>query len=132
MSLRLLALTVTVVLAFPLVGRAQVRPFFPAGAGAFTPQIDVVNSGVLNDVEATVSPDRKYVTLGMRPSNAQLLALHEFAFGGIQVAGFVGGALPNGVNAAGAFGVINPPLVLGQGKAAALFAQRGMTPVINK
>src|SRR5947209_11007644 len=84
------------VMAFPLTGHAQVRQFFPAGASAFSPQIDVVNSGVLNDVQATVTPDRKYVTLNMRPANSQLLALHEFTFETHQFAGFVGGANVNG------------------------------------
>ena len=86
-------------LAIPLMlfatpAAAQV-PFFGAGVGIFDPEIGVVQSGVLNDAQAVVSADRKYVTLTMRLSNAQLLSLQEFAFqrgnAGAGM-GFVGGA----------------------------------------
>jgi type II secretory pathway component GspD/PulD (secretin) len=49
---------------------------------AFEPTIDVVSSGVLLDVQATVSADRKYVTLTLRPQLAQLLSLSTFNFQG--------------------------------------------------
>ena len=84
-------------LAIPLMlfatpAAAQV-PFFGAGVGIFDPEIGVVQSGVLNDAQAVVSADRKYVTLTMRPSNAQLLSLQEFAFQRAGAGmGFVGGA----------------------------------------
>jgi hypothetical protein len=73
---------------------AQVPPFFGRGATIFDPEIGVVQSGILNDVQATVSADRKYVTMTMRPQNAQLLALREFTFqvGNGAPRGFVGGA----------------------------------------
>ncbi len=58
---------------------AQV-PFYYAGATAFDPQISVVNSGVILDAQATVSPDLKYVTITARPSNTSLLALQQFTF----------------------------------------------------
>ena len=74
--------------------RAQV-PFFGAGASIFDPEISTVQSGVLLDVQATVSADRKYVTMTMRPQQAQLLSLQEFTFqrgfGGAVGQGFVGG-----------------------------------------
>jgi hypothetical protein len=70
--------------------RAQVPFFFP-GARAFTPQISVVNTGIVNDVQATVSADRKYVTLTMRPQNSTLLALREFSFQNAPALGNVGG-----------------------------------------
>src|SRR5690349_20383827 len=76
-------------LGCPLLARAQV-PFF-GGPSAFSPEISVVNSGVLNDVQATVSADRKYVTLTMRPQSSQLLALREFSFNTPPAVGFVGG-----------------------------------------
>lgn len=69
---------------------ARAQPFFNGGASAFDPQIDVVNSGVLLDAQATVSADRKYVTLTMRPQNATLLALRDFTFQRGQDLGFVG------------------------------------------
>jgi general secretion pathway protein D len=49
---------------------------------SFEPTIDVVSSGVLLDVQATVSADRKYVTLTLRPQLAQLLNLFTFNFQG--------------------------------------------------
>ena len=47
---------------------------------SFQPEIDVVNSGVVLDVQATVSADRKYVTMTLRPQLAQLLNLFTFNF----------------------------------------------------
>lgn len=71
-----------------------VPPFFGGGGGIFDPEIDVINSGVILDAQPVVSADRKYVTMTMRPSNTQLLAIREFAFqaGGGGPQGFVGGA----------------------------------------
>jgi hypothetical protein len=82
---------------------AQAPPFFGRGATIFDPENGVVQSGVLNDVQATVSGDRKYVTMTMRATNAQLLALREFTFqvGNGAPQGFVGGA-GGGAAAAGA------------------------------
>lgn len=77
---------------------AQVPPFFGGGQAAiFDPEISVVDSGVINDVQAVVSPDRKYVTLNMRSTNTSLLALREFSFqSGGPALGFVGGSAANG------------------------------------
>jgi hypothetical protein len=85
---------------------AQVPPFFGRGATIFDPEIGVVQSGVLNDVQATVSADRKYVTMTMRATNAQLLALREFTFqvGNGAPQGFVGGAGGAAAGAAGGVG----------------------------
>jgi general secretion pathway protein D len=49
-------------------------------AVAFNPTIGLVQSGVLLDVQATVSSDRKYVTLTLRPQLATLLDLLPFTF----------------------------------------------------
>jgi hypothetical protein len=121
-------------LGCPRFCRAQV-PFF-GGAGAFSPEISVVNSGVLNDVQATVSADRKYVTLTMRPQSSQLLALHEFAISLPTPVGFVGGVsfdIVGGAGDKGDFGTINPPIALGPpGRGAALFHQRGMTRIVSR
>jgi hypothetical protein len=94
---------------------AQAPPFFGRGATIFDPEIGVVQSGILNDVQATVSADRRYVTMTMRATNAQLLALREFNFqvgNGGAGGGFVGGA--GGGAAAGAAGA-NPVLASGGG-----------------
>jgi hypothetical protein len=80
MNRRLIAVAVCLASVwFPAAASAQV-PFFPRGAGLFDPEISIVNSGVVSDVAATVSADRKYVTLTMRSSNSELVALREFAF----------------------------------------------------
>ncbi len=70
---------------------AQVPPFYAPGGTSFTPEIGVVSSGVVNDVQAVVSPDEKYVTLTMRPANSALLSIQDFTFqNGGSVLGFVG------------------------------------------
>ena len=77
------SLCVAGLLAFAQTARAQVPFFFP-NQTAFTPQISIVSTGVELDVQATVSADRKYVTMTMRPSNSTLLALRQFTFQGGQ------------------------------------------------
>ncbi len=77
----LMAVCLTVAL-FPRVAEAQVPPFFDRNPGLFDPEISIVNTGVVSDVQATVSADRRYVTLNMRPSSSNLVALREFAFQG--------------------------------------------------
>jgi hypothetical protein len=69
---------------------AQVPPFFSAGAAAFEPQIGIVNSGVVQDAQAVVSHDLKYVTLNMQVQNSNLLALQEFTFQKLPSLGVVG------------------------------------------
>lgn len=69
------------------------RPFFNAlpaiapGAALFDPEISIVNSGVVHDVQATVSADRKYVTLNTRASVSDLRQMHTFAFQGADLPG---------------------------------------------
>ena len=61
-------------------GAQVVPPFFSPGVASFEPQIGIVQSGVVQDVQAVVSPDRKYVTLNMQVQNTNLLALRDFTF----------------------------------------------------
>jgi hypothetical protein len=71
-------------------------PFVNGGAVAYDPEISVVNSGVLQDVQATVSADRKYVTLTMRPSLTRVVNMFTFTWGGPttqQVVGNPGGGI---------------------------------------
>ncbi len=119
------------VLLFPLIGRAQ--QFGTGGAGLFEPEIDVVNSGAILDAQATVSADRKYVTMTMRPQNTQLLALRQFAFqtGQPVQGGIVGGVNPATPNAP-VPRALNGPARLGPGRGGKLLMQRGMTPVIQE
>jgi hypothetical protein len=125
--------------AIPTVTRAQ-QLGIPFGNNAlFEPEISVVNSGVLLDAQATVSADRKYVTLTMRPQASQLLALRTFNFqsGGAQVqlpGGVVGGVNPfiggpgivNNVN----FQRVNPPMRAAAGNGGAIITRRGITPLV--
>jgi hypothetical protein len=94
----LTAVAVMLILA-PAVGAQAVPPFFGRGVAAFNPQISVVNSGTLLDVQATVSHDRRYVTITTRPQSTQLLEMRTFAFQGGMPGGFVGGATPTGMPA---------------------------------
>ena len=58
----------------------KAQAFAGGAASAFTPEIGVVQSGAVNDVQATVSADEKYVTLTMRPSLSRLISLRSFTF----------------------------------------------------
>ena len=98
--------------------------FSPAGVAAFTPEVDVVSTGVINDVQAVVSADRRYVTLNMRPTSTNLIALRNFTFQNGGGLGFVGSG-PNGGgnangngNAVGAGGAGNVNNAGGAGRAA--------------
>jgi type II secretory pathway component GspD/PulD (secretin) len=71
--------------AYVLVVRQQsyvsnLTPVVGAGVVSFAPTIDVVESGVKLDVQATVSSDRKYVTLTLRPQLSELIGLFNFTF----------------------------------------------------
>jgi hypothetical protein len=118
-------------IAFARPAAAQV-PFFNPGASAFSPEISVLNTGVLNDVQATVSADRRYVTLNMRPQQSELINLFEFRIPGPQVTGFVGGVQFSGAGETGEFGAVNAPVILSRGKGTAILHQRGMTRIIVK
>ena len=132
---------VAVVLVAPVGARGQVigQPVFGNNA-AFEPEIDVVNSGAVMDAQATVSADRKYVTMNMRASNAQLVNLFTFQFqsgagggGGIVQlpGGFVGGVNPV---VAGTAGNVPPqpnaPMRVTPANAGAILLKRGITPLI--
>src|SRR5215210_608732 len=80
-----LAIAISAVLAgfVPAAKAQQVRevpPFFGGNNAAFDPEISVVESGAKLDVQATVSADRKYVTMTARPQLANLVAIREFTF----------------------------------------------------
>jgi type II secretory pathway component GspD/PulD (secretin) len=70
---------------------SNLTPSVGTGVSAFTPTISIVETGVVLDVQATVSEDRKYVTLTLRPQLSNLLSLASFAFQ-------TGGANTNVVN----------------------------------
>lgn len=68
---------------------SDLEPIVGSNAVGFDPVISTVQSGVLLDVSATVSSDRKYVTLTLRPQLSKLLQLVPFPIGGSTV--FPGG-----------------------------------------
>ena len=86
---RTYGLFAAVVLSFAGLSQAQVPFFFP-GQTAFEPEIGIVQSGAVQDVQAVVSADRKYVTLNMQVQNSQLLALRSFTFQNGPALGVVG------------------------------------------
>ncbi|HVT90213.1 MAG TPA: hypothetical protein VHD56_15280 [Tepidisphaeraceae bacterium] len=51
---------------------SDLTPIVGTSAVAFDPTISIIQSGVLLDVQATVSSDRKYVTLTLRPTLTRL------------------------------------------------------------
>ncbi len=51
---------------------SDLEPVTATNSSAFDPEIGVVSDGVVLDVEGTISADRRYVTLTVRPSLAQL------------------------------------------------------------
>jgi general secretion pathway protein D len=91
---------------------SDLTPTVAQGAVAFDPEISTVESGVKLDVQATVSSDRKYVTLTLRPELSTLVNLFTFSFaqqssqtsGG----GVVGGIDTGSVTSAGT-GIVQQP-----------------------
>ena len=81
---------------FLFASPVRAQNFLGGNNTAFQPQISIVESGAKLDVQATVSADRKYVTMTLRPQVAQLLALRDFVFQG--PGGFVGGGSANNAN----------------------------------
>jgi hypothetical protein len=117
------------------------QPVFGGGT-AFEPEIGVVNSGAVTDVQATVSHDLKYVTLNMRAQNAQLQNLFTFNFqtaGGAQQqqfgqlpGGFVGGVNPVVGGGNGAIPALpNAPMRVGGGNGGKILLTRGITPLLG-
>ncbi len=72
---------------------SQLTPVVGTGAVAQAPQTGVIDSGAVLDVTATVSADKRYVTMTIRPGITRLLALQTIPFsGGSGGGGFGGGA----------------------------------------
>jgi general secretion pathway protein D len=96
--------------AYVLVSRqtayvSDLEPVVAQAAIAFNPTIGLVQSGVLLDVQATVSSDRKYVTLTLRPQLATLIDLLPFTF---QTGAAAGGTTTQPVIGDNGFGTNNP------------------------
>ena len=78
---------------------AQVTPPFFGGASAFDPEMEILTYGTMNEMQATVSYDRKYVTLNAHAVNSQA-TLQRFTFERASVInqGFVGSSGAGQVN----------------------------------
>ena len=59
---------------------SDLEPAVAEGVATFDPEVDVISEGVVLDVEATISADRRYVTLTLRPSVATIDDIFEFTF----------------------------------------------------
>lgn len=57
---------------------SDLSPIVATGTAAFDPEVGIVSSGVNLLVSATVSADRKYVTLSLTPQRLRLLGFTEF------------------------------------------------------
>ena len=71
---------------------SQLNPVVSTGAAAQAPQIGTIDSGAVLDVNATVTVDKRYVTMTIRPGVTRLLDLQTIPFsGGVAGGGFGGG-----------------------------------------
>lgn len=87
---------------------SDLTPIVGTGAVGFDPETEFVNTGAVLDVQATVSSDRKYVTLTLRPQVATLLTLRNFQVAQATAGGGTGD--PNDPNNPGiATGFIQQP-----------------------
>jgi type II secretory pathway component GspD/PulD (secretin) len=55
--------------------------------GGFDPEVSYLQTGVVLDVEGTISADRRYVTMTLRPGLASLVSFGETTFSNTNVAG---------------------------------------------
>jgi type II secretory pathway component GspD/PulD (secretin)/tetratricopeptide (TPR) repeat protein len=85
--------------AYVLVARqiayvSDLTPIVGNNAVGFDPEVDVIQSGVLLDVRATVSADRKYVTLTLQPQLQRVINIANFAVSAVTNGGNGGGVDP--------------------------------------
>lgn len=72
---------------------SQLTPVVATGAVAQAPQTGTIDAGAVLDVQATVSPDKRYVCMTVRPGVTRLLDLQTIPFsGGAGGGGFGAGA----------------------------------------
>ena len=128
------------VVAIFAISSAQAQQFFGGGAIAFAPEISTVQSGAVSSVTATVSADRKYVTIGMRAQEFAVAGFTGFpvsiSLAGRPAAGICRGghalgppAVPaNAANASAALAEMNSPEEIDRRAVAArsVLSRRGM------
>jgi general secretion pathway protein D len=66
---------------------SQLDPVVASGAAAQAPIVDTLNTGAVLNVQATVSPDRRYVTMNLQPGVGRLIAINTFQFSGGPITG---------------------------------------------
>ncbi len=72
---------------------AQLTPVVGTGAVGTAPNTGTVSSGAVLDVHASVTADKRYVTMTLRPGLTRLIRMDQFEFsGGAAGGGFGGGA----------------------------------------
>ncbi|MHC4063709.1 MAG: type II secretion system protein GspD [Planctomycetota bacterium] len=59
---------------------SELQPVVASGAAAQAPEIGVLSTGAVLDVRATVSADRRYVTMTLQPAVGRLLDIQNFLF----------------------------------------------------
>ncbi len=64
---------------------SDLNPVVGTGVVGYDPQVDQLQSGVVLSVQATVSADRRYVTLTVIPRLQRIIALRQFSFASGQV-----------------------------------------------
>ncbi|MGH7215040.1 MAG: type II secretion system protein GspD, partial [Tepidisphaeraceae bacterium] len=91
---------------------SDLTPVVAEGFGLFDPEVDILQSGVSLDVQATVSADRKYVTLTLRPTLSTLIALIPFSISNV-IPGAIPGTGGVGVSTAPSIssGIIQQPIL---------------------
>lgn len=70
----------------------SLQPVVATGAVAQAPIINTIDSGAVLDVTATISANKRYVTMTLRPGVTRLLDLQTFPFGGGAAGGGFGGS----------------------------------------
>ena len=99
MKLQVLAAIAFVFVLLPRSANAQV--VVGTGVAAYEPQVSTLTTGVLHDVQATVSADRKYVTMTARPSLSTLTGFFTFSFNGPTTQNTVGSGTGTGTGGGG-------------------------------
>lgn len=89
---------------------SDLEPVTGTGSSAFNPTPSALSTGVTLDVQATVSSDRKYVTLTLRPQLSRLISLQVFPVTGtVNDGGTGGGGTGGGTGSTTTTGFIQLP-----------------------
>ncbi|MCH8853303.1 MAG: hypothetical protein IID41_11730, partial [Planctomycetes bacterium] len=98
---------------------SELDPVVATGAAAQRPIVDTLNTGAVLNVQATVSPDRRYVTMNLQPGVGRLVAVNTFQFSGGPISGV------------GAPGFLQLPIIQRQQVKTTVTVPDGGTPLIG-